>query len=192
MMAKSLWLRVKLIVGLVLSLIIIHVINTFSDGLLNRFGVIPRSIDTWYHIALAPFIHGSYGHLINNLIGLIIFSAICLVRPISFYIAGSIFIILLTGLLVWFFGRESVHIGASGWVFGLWSLSIATAWFDRSLKNIGIALLVAFYYGGMIYGVLPTQPGVSFESHLFGVVSGISFAALGSKVAVLRRDNGSI
>ena len=189
-MAKSLWLRIKLLGALVVLMTIIHVINTLLDGQFNRYGVIPRSMDAWYHIMLAPFIHGSYGHLVNNLLGLSVFSAICLARSISFYITGSLFIILLTGLLVWFFGREASHIGASGWVFGLWSLSIATAWFDRSFKNITIALFVAFFYSGMIYGVLPTQPGVSFESHIFGAVSGIVFAAIAAKVTMLRSSKG--
>lgn len=71
------------------------------------------------------------------------------------------------------FARTASHIGASGWVFGLWSLSIAMAVFDRSLKNIVIALIVVFLYGGMIYGVLPGDPRISFEAHIFGAIAGV-------------------
>jgi membrane associated rhomboid family serine protease len=90
-------------------------------------------------------------------------------------VKASAVIILLGGALVWLFARPGDHIGASGWIFGLWSLVIALAWFDRSPRNIAIALAVVFFYGGMVFGVLPTQ-GVSFESHLFGAIAGV-FAA---------------
>lgn len=175
-MASSLWLRIKLIVGMAVLLSAVHVVNVALGGQLNQFGVIPRSVDSWFHVITAPFIHGSYGHLINNLIGLSIFSAFCLLRSVRFYLLSSAFIIVVSGMLVWVFGRGASHIGASGWIFGLWSLSIAIALFDRRFKNIVIALLVVFLYGGMIYGVLPTDPRVSFEAHLFGAVAGVMCA----------------
>jgi len=77
---------------------------------------------------------------------------------------------------VWLFGRPAIHIGASGWVFGLWSLSIAIAWFERKPVNILLALIIVLLYGGMIYGVLPGDQGVSWEAHLFGAISGIMAA----------------
>lgn len=180
-MVKSVWLRLRIVIGLVLVLVLVHVVNMALGGSLNEFGIIPRDRKTWYHIATSPFIHASYGHLINNIIGLSIFASICLLRPIRQFVIASIFIILMTGVLVWLFGRPAIHIGASGWIFGLWSLSIMTAWFEHSLKNFIVAIIVVLLYGGMIYGVLPTQPGVSFEAHLFGAVSGFAFAALSSR-----------
>ncbi len=83
--------------------------------------------------------------------------------------------------MVWLFARPAIHIGASGWIFGLWSLTIAMAWFDRRFINIVIAVFVIFFYGGMFYGVLPGRPGVSFESHLFGAVAGVICALLMAK-----------
>jgi membrane associated rhomboid family serine protease len=175
-MASSLWLRFKLIIGLVALMSMVHMVNVALGGQLSQFGIIPRSVDSWFHIITAPFIHGSYPHLINNLIGLSIFSSFCLLRSVRFYLASSVFIIVISGGLVWVFGRTASHIGASGWIFGLWSLSIAIAWFDRRFKNIIIALLVVFLYGGMIYGVLPTDPRISFEAHGFGVIAGVMCA----------------
>lgn len=173
--------KAKIIVILVILMVLVFVVNAMMGGVLYQYGIVPRSIGAWYHIFTAPFIHGSFGHLVNNLIGLCLFSVICLVRPIRFFVWASLFIISLTGVLVWQFGRDAVHIGASGWVFGLWSLSIAIAWFDRSFQNILLAGIVIFLYGGMIYGILPIAPGVSFESHLFGAVSGVLFAAFARK-----------
>ena len=175
-MAKAFWLRLKLIVGLLLVMTLVNVFNTALDGQLNQFGIIPRSVKSWFHILTAPFIHGSTGHLMNNLVGLSIFGVLCLIRSSRFFLGSSLFIIVVGGVLVWLFGRNASHIGASGWVFGLWSLSIAIGWFDRRFMNIVVALLVLFLYGGMIYGVLPTDPRVSFEAHLFGAIAGVACA----------------
>jgi len=140
------------------------------------FGIQPRVNDSLWCIFSAPFIHGSLDHLVNNLAGFVVLSWFCLFRSIRVYLWSSFFIISIGGGLVWLFGRSATHIGASGWVFGLWSLSIALAWFDRRLINIFIAVLVVFLYGGMIYGVLPQDARVSFESHFAGAIAGI-FAA---------------
>lgn len=165
--------RVQLLSGLVLLLIVIHVINVKTGGALSQFGVVPRSPERWHHVFWAPFIHTSYAHLFNNLVGLVVFSALCLLRSIRFYLASSLFIFIVGGLLVWMFGRAASHVGASGWIFGLWSLCVAIAWFDRRFGNILLAVLVLFFYGGMIFGVLPSDPAVSFEMHLAGAIAGI-------------------
>ena len=172
-MRQTLWRRFGVIASLLILISLIHAINTLLDGQLNQFGIIPRSPERWYHIVSAPFLHGSGGHLLNNLLGLGIFGTLCLLRSVKFFVSSSVFIILLSGTLVWIFGRNASHIGASGWIFGLWSLCIAMAWFDRRLINILLAVLVIFLYGGMLHGILPTDPRISFESHVFGAIAGI-------------------
>ena len=161
-------------------MIAVYAFNFAFQGALFSWGLVPRQFKSLPGIYAAPFLHGSLGHLVNNLIGLVIFSSLLFVHSLKHYLWSSFFIITLTGLLVWLFARPALHIGASGWVFGLWSLLIATAWFDRKLINILLAVVVAFFYGGMLYGVLPTDPRISFESHLFGVVAGV-FCALFQK-----------
>ncbi len=162
----------------VLAMVGVHLLNILLSGRLLHYGITPHDARSLPYIFTAPFLHGSWGHLLNNLFGMCIFSALCLLRGIRFYVKSSLFIITLTGLLVWFFGRPSIHIGASGWIFGLWSLSIAMAWFQRSFGNIAVAVFVAFFYGGMVYGVLPGDASISFESHLFGALSGVLCAYL--------------
>lgn len=179
-MARSLWLRIKLVVSLLLFIAGMHIVNVMLDYQLSGYGIIPRSDAHWFHIFFSPFVHGSSGHLVNNLFGLAIFSAFCLLRTVKFYLLSSLFIITLTGALVWLFGRDAIHIGASGWIFGLWSLSIAMALFDRRFISILTAIIVVFLYGSMIYGVLPSDPNISFEAHFFGACSGVLFAFLHS------------
>lgn len=186
------WLRLKIILALALLMVLVHTVNVLLDGQLNQYGIIPRSAAHWFHIFTAPFIHGDMAHLINNLFGLAVFSAFCLLRPVSLYLLSSVFIIVLSGSLVWLFARSAIHIGASGWIFGLWSLSIAMAWFDRSLINILSGLAIVFLYGGMAYGVLPSDPKVSFEGHLFGAISGVVFAFLYSVFLKFRNRKGPV
>jgi membrane associated rhomboid family serine protease len=159
----------------------VHIINIILHYHLNQYGIQPRQIASIWTIFTAPFLHGSIYHLVNNLVGLCLFSVLYFVHSLKRYIYSSVLIILITGFLVWLFGRNATHIGASGWVFGLWSLCIATAWFEHRFLNIVIACVVILFYGGLIYGVLPRDASISFESHLFGVVAGIICAYINSK-----------
>jgi membrane associated rhomboid family serine protease len=174
--------KVKWLMAICAVMIGAHIVNLVTHGSLYQYGLYPRQLDSLWGIFAAPFLHSNLGHLLNNLLGLVIFSGLLFVHSLRRYLWSSVFIITLTGLLVWSFGRNAMHIGASGWIFGLWSLCIATAWFDRKLINIFIALVVVFLYGGMLFGVLPGDPRVSYESHLFGVLAGVLCAFIQAKV----------
>ena len=184
---KKFWLRCKVILWPVIIMCAMYVANSSTGFRLLKYGIEPRVIESLPHIYLMPFLHGSLQHLTNNLIGFIIFSFLCLMRSIRLYIWSSFFIITVSGLLVWLFGRPAIHIGASGWIFGLWSLSIMLALFDRSVMNIVIALVVVFLYGGMIYGIFPNNPEISFEAHLFGAFSGAVAAWLSVVIRKAKR-----
>lgn len=165
--------RAKIMALVLAALVAVHMANLLLGGYFLYFGIQPRDIGSIYTIGTAPFIHGDFAHLGNNMIGIAIFGFLCLLRGVRYFLEASAIIIVLTGLLVWLFGREATHIGASGWLFGLWSMAIALAWFERSFISIAVAMAVVFFYGGMVFGVLPTQPYISFESHLFGAISGV-------------------
>jgi len=84
--------------------------------------------------------------------------------------------IVIGGGLVWVLGRTAFHIGASGVIFSLVAFFIASGIFKKNLKAIFLAVIVFFMYGGIVWGVLPGQPGVSWEGHLFGFITGIGLA----------------
>lgn len=163
-------------------MVMIFAIDFLLGGLLKGYGVRPRDIDNVYTIMTAPWLHGNASHLLSNLSAFIVLSYISLLQGVRYYFKASAIIIILGGALLWIFGRDATHIGASGWIFGLWALLIARAWLDRSLFNIIIGLAVLFFYGSMALGLLPLQSHVSFESHIFGAIAGI-FAA-----TFLKRD----
>lgn len=168
----------KIIASISAAMTVVHVVDLFLGGFLKSFGIHPREISSAYTIATAPWLHADFMHLGNNLVAFIVLGSLALLNGVRYFVKASVMIIVIGGALVWLFGRESTHIGASGWIFGLWSLVIALAWFDRSPRNIAIALGVLFFYGGMVFGVLPTASYISFESHLFGAIAGVIAASV--------------
>lgn len=166
----------KIIAMISAAMTAVHVVDLFLGGFLKSFGIQPREIGSAYTIATAPWLHANFVHLGSNLAAFVVLGSLALLNGLRYFVKASAIIIGLGGILVWLFAFDSIHIGASGWIFGLWSLVIALAWFDRTPRNIAIALAVVFFYGGMVFGVLPTQSYISFESHLFGAVAGV-FAA---------------
>ncbi|AWC95189.1 TPA: rhomboid family intramembrane serine protease [Morganella morganii subsp. morganii] len=162
----------------VLFLMVVQLLTTLTGGGLTALGIEPRTVNGLFGIFLAPFIHSSWGHLFSNLPPLLILSVLLMIPSVKHYIKASLFIIIVGGLLVWLFGRTAVHVGASGWIFGLWALLIYQGIFRRKPLDIIIGIVVLIYYGGMISGLFPGQQFVSVESHLSGAAAGVLFGWL--------------
>jgi membrane associated rhomboid family serine protease len=169
-------MRIQIIASLCALMVAVHIADFLSGGLLKSFGIHPRDVGSIYTIFTAPWLHGDFAHLAGNIAALAVFSMLCLMNGPRYFVMASFLIIFISGLLLWLFGREANHIGASGWIFGLWSLTIALAWFERSLRAILIGMAVIFFYGTMLFGMLPSDQPISFEGHIFGAVAGV-FAA---------------
>jgi membrane associated rhomboid family serine protease len=143
---------------------------------LYDLGVYPRTQSGLLGIATAPLIHGSWQHLFGNTLPLVLLGSMLLYgypRSRFWALAG---IWLLSGAGVWLFARSSYHFGASGLTHGLFFYLFVSGILRRDRRSAAL-LMVAFYmYGGMLLTILPTDPGVSFESHFFGAMSGAIFA----------------
>ncbi|CDL83970.1 rhomboid family intramembrane serine protease [Xenorhabdus szentirmaii] len=179
----KIWLqkRLYILIGLASIFIIIQLLDTLTYGSLNKFGIIPRYTQGLIGIPFSSFLHGSWGHLFSNLPALLVLSALLMTHSIRYYVLASLFIIFMEGILVWLFGRTAIHIGASGWIFGLWGLLLANAYFLRRAKDLFFAILVFIYYGGIALGLLPLQEDISTEGHIFGAIAGLSFSWLSKK-----------
>ena len=126
-----------------------------------------------------PFLHANFGHVLANTLPFIILGAFVIMRRIRDFFIISAIIIAVSGLGVWLLGGAgTVHIGASGLVFGFLGFLIFRAYFEWSLVSIIVALAVAIAYSGLIWGVVPIYPGVSWQGHLFGFVGGALAAYL--------------
>lgn len=146
---------------------------------LDRFGIQPRRAAGLPGIVLAPFLHDGLGHLIVNSVPFIVLGGIVLLGGARMFWGVTIFVTLLGGLGVWLFaGSFSNHLGASGLIFGYLGFVLARGVFEKSLPWMLVACAVLVVYGGLLFGVLPSQAGVSWQGHLFGFLAGIGAARL--------------
>jgi membrane associated rhomboid family serine protease len=152
------------------------------DGSLDAYGIKPRTITGLRGILFMPFLHRGFGHLLANTIPIVVLGWLVMLRRKSDIFTVAAVAMLVGGLGIWLFGAtNSVHVGASGLVFGFFGFLLAQAYFERSPAAIALAVVVFLLYGGIIWGVLPGQVGVSWLGHLFGFIGGILAAYLLSR-----------
>jgi membrane associated rhomboid family serine protease len=142
-------------------------------GKLDYFGIIPGSVIGLRGILFAPFLHGNFVHLAANTIPFITLGWLIMLRETSDFFIVSAISMVVSGLGVWLFAPpNSIHIGASGVVFGYLGYLLFRGYFQRSLGSILLSLFVGSLYGSMIWGVFPNQIGISWQGHLFGFIGG--------------------
>jgi membrane associated rhomboid family serine protease len=169
-------IAIGLALGFVGLLWLIHLM-TWGLGLDPwPFGLRPREGSGLIGIITAPLVHSDFGHLFANSVPLATAGAAMLfVYPQSSLRVLPV-IYLATGVLVWLFGRSSVHLGASGLVYGIVSYMLVAGLLRRDRRAVAISLLVVFMYGSLAWGMLPVQPGVSWETHSAAAAIGALFA----------------
>lgn len=140
---------------------------------LERLGLIPRDMGGLIGIVTMPFLHANFTHLLNNTVPLAILLTL-LAGSRTDSRAAVVLVAVVGGLLLWLFGRgDSLHIGASGLVFGLAVFLIVSGILEKRALPLLVSLFVAFTYGTtLLAGLLPWQQGVSWDGHLFGGIAG--------------------
>ena len=164
--------RVKVVLGFLAVLIVVQVVNTLTGNSLLQHGLFPRTSSGLQGVLFAPFLHGSGRHLLSNLVPLAVLSWLVMSEGVERYVRVAVLIVVISGLLVWCFGRSSIHVGASSLIFGLWTYLLARGWYERSLPSVVIAMFVGVFYSGLVFGFIPV-PGVSFEGHIAGAIAGV-------------------
>ena len=160
-------------IRLVALLFGIHFLHFIVD--LDGWGIYPRDLDGVKGIFLGPLVHASWEHLFNNCVPLFALSSLIVYFYPRVAFRGFAMIYFVTGLLVWLFAKgNTFHIGISGVVYGLVTFVFWNGIFRRSMRSVVLSLLILSLYSGMFAGILPDQPGVSWESHLFGALVGIA------------------
>jgi membrane associated rhomboid family serine protease len=166
-------LAMRLAAGFVVVLWLVHLMNWGLGLDPLPFGLRPREWLGLVGIVTAPLMHGDFAHLVANSVPLLVLGAVMLflyphasLRVLPAVYLGS-------GALVWLFGRDSVHIGASGLVYGLVGYVFVAGLLRRDRRAIAASLMVVMLYGTLAWGVLPIQPRVSWETHLAAAVIGV-------------------
>ncbi len=163
---------VILVCGFTLILWLIKLGETVLGQSLHALGVYPQSVSGLFGIVAAPFIHGSWQHLISNSLPIVLLGSMLIYGyPRSRWRVLAI-VWVLSGLGVWLFARGSYHIGASGLSHGMFFFLFFAGILRRDKRSIALLMVAFFMYGAMFWTIFPHEPGISFEYHLFGALSG--------------------
>jgi len=154
-----------------------EVVDTVMDGRLDRYGIRPRDLAGLEGIVFSPFLHAGFGHLIANTVPFVVLGTAIALGGVRRFLTVTGITAVIGGLGTWLIGPErTVHIGASGLVFGYLSYLVSRGIFARKLSYLLGGVVVLAVYGGALWGLLPT-PGISWQGHLFGAVGGIAAAS---------------
>lgn len=169
-------LALKLSFGYIALIWSVFIFDQVLNLGLVRFGLIPGHVEGLRGVLTAPLLHLNFPHIASNTLPLMIGGTAMLflypnssLRALPVIYAGS-------GLLAWTFARESVHIGASGLVYGMLAYVFVAGVLRRDMRSVGTSIMIWFLYGSMVWGVMPTAPGTSWELHLTGALLGVVMA----------------
>jgi membrane associated rhomboid family serine protease len=158
---------------------LLEAVDTVSGNQLDNLGIHAQEADGLPGIIAAPFLHGGWDHLMSNSIPFFVLGFLVLIGGVARWLAASLISIIASGLTAWLLTPADVIIvGASGLIFGWLTYLIARGLWSRRAGQVVVAVLVLLFYGGLIWGVLPGAPGVSWQAHLGGAVGGVLAAWL--------------
>jgi membrane associated rhomboid family serine protease len=151
--------------------------DQLSGHELDQFGIHAQEIDGVPEIFTAPFLHAGWNHLISNSLPFFVLGFLVLLSGVARWLLSSLIIIVTSGMTAWFLTPpHTIILGASGLIFGWLTYLLARGIWSRRPAQVVIAVVVLLVYGGFIWGVLPSSPGISWQAHLGGALGGV-FAA---------------
>lgn len=173
------------ILTFVALLYLIELFDQLSRHSLDENGIRPLETDGLWGIIFAPVLHANWQHLMANTVPLLVLGFLMTLAGMSRFVWATVIVWVLGGFGTWLIGNvgmhcpyvgvhcESNHIGASGLIFGWLAFLIVFGFFTRKVWEIVVGVAVLFLYGGVLLGVLPGTPGVSWQGHLCGAVAGV-------------------
>jgi membrane associated rhomboid family serine protease len=165
---------IRVMLGLTVVLWVVQFVNAANSYRLDRFGIRPREIDGLWGVLASPFLHSSYGHLLANTGPFVLLGWAILLSGLRPFLVVSAIVIVVGGLLTWLVASSGLIVGVSSLVMGWLGYLIARAVFTRRILWIVVAVLVFFFFGTLLGGLLPSlDSGVSWQGHVSGFVSGV-------------------
>ena len=170
---------VELVLVLLALMWVQEIADTALGGRLDGLGIEPREADGLWGVVLAPFLHGGFGHLVSNTVPFVGMGVLIALSGLARLVTVTVVVTLVSGVGTWLVAPAgTVHLGASGVVFGFATYLLARGVLTRRLAYVATAVLVAFVWGGsLLFGLLP-RPGISWQGHLFGALGGVLAAWL--------------
>ncbi len=155
---------------------LIHLIQYVFEIEFTHYGIFPRDSKGLIGIITSPLIHGSFNHLFNNSVPILILGSSLFFFYKEIALKVTLWIYLMVGVWTWVYAREAYHIGASGFLYGLFSFLLVSGFIRRNTQLISLSFAVIFLYGSLVWGIFPIDVKISFEGHLWGFVAGIILA----------------
>jgi membrane associated rhomboid family serine protease len=165
--------------GWVALLWVLEAVDVIVGHRLDTFGITPRKGGELLDIVPAAFTHFGFGHVASNSLPLLVLGFIAALRGIGRYLAVAFTVIVISGLGVWLVAPAHTNTaGASGLIFGLFGYLLIRGFVDHRALDVVVGLIVGLLYGSILWGVLPSATGVSWQGHLFGLIGGVAAAFL--------------
>jgi membrane associated rhomboid family serine protease len=164
----------RLVLAMAALLWVVEIVDVAVGHRLDGYGIAPRDTDGLIGIVAAPFLHAGFGHLVANTVPFVVMGLAVALRGAARVLAVTAIVMAVSGLGTWLLGPAgSIHIGASGVVFGYATYLLVNGFFERNLLGIAIGVAVGAIWGTALLGGLLPQAGVSWQGHLFGAIGGI-------------------
>jgi len=153
---------------------VLEVIDQLANNELDQYGIEPRDGDGLIGVVAAPFLHGGFDHLVSNTVPFLVMGFVIAIQGAGRVVSVTVIVGLVSGLGTWLIAPEhTIHIGASGIVFGYASYLLSRGFFNRNALELAVGAVVAVIYGSALLGGLVPEDGVSWQGHFFGAVGGV-------------------
>ncbi|WP_445257656.1 rhomboid family intramembrane serine protease [Nocardioides aurantiacus] len=159
---------------LVVVLWVLEGVDQATGNALDPYGIEPRQLDSLDNVLYAPWLHGGYGHLVSNTVPFFVLGVIVLMDGWGRWLRTSLVVVLVSGAAVWLLSPPgSLTLGASGVVFGWLTYLLVRGLYSRSPGQVATGVVLFVVYGGLLWGVLPSDAGVSWQAHAGGALGGL-------------------
>jgi membrane associated rhomboid family serine protease len=177
----------QLLLGMVLLMWALEALDVALDHRLDRYGIVPREVEGLDGVVAAPFLHVGFGHLAANTLPFVVMGLVIALEGPMRLLGVTAIVAVVSGLGTWLIApADTIHLGASGVVFGFATYLIARGWFNRRPAEIAVGAVVAVLWGGVLLAGLEPQRGISWQGHLFGAIGGL----VAARVLSARREAG--
>jgi membrane associated rhomboid family serine protease len=159
--------------GFIIFIWVLEAFDWVLGGTLDQFGIVPRQASGLWGIGAAPLLHVGFAHVAANTIPFLVLGWFVLLRGVKTFMLVTLITLLVSGFGTWLIAPSaSIHLGASGLIFGYFGYLLLRGYFERSWEAIVWSIVVALLYGGMMIGLFPQSVGISWQMHLFGFIGG--------------------
>lgn len=150
----------------------IYFLNFFLGQRLLFLGIRPRHLSGLPGIVCAPFLHANFNHIFFNSIPLVVLANFILIQGVPYFLYVSTVIIFLSGSLTWCLAKPGLHVGASGVITGYWGFLVSNIYQQGTVTAVILGIICVYYFAGIFLSIFPGEKGVSWQGHLFGLISG--------------------